>query len=276
MRSGICHLCECEGELCESHALPHSQFNYVHRKSDGKAIAITDDANTPIHYSSDSWKTDLLCAPCESKLNRNYDSYGISVFRGQIAPAKRGNWGVTFTGVDRQRLRMFFLSLLWRISISTHESYSNIDLPYHWGDQLRDALLHERNIPNSRFTVCVYRLHDSTAMDGFTPDSLRSFIMAPFARQYENFISICYPFLGFFIETFVPRLPKKYAHRHGVLSGKSPVFMAPYQEILAVPEIMALLVRGLQKHDAGLSHVSKNVGRAKLHTSAHLARPSPR
>ena len=75
-------------------------------------------------------------------------------------------------------------------------------------------------------------------------------------REREGLISICYLFLGFFVETFLPRLPTKYENLPGVLSGRSSVFMAPYHEVLAVPQILRLLQRGLDKHDSGLSKVS--------------------
>lgn len=256
MRLCICRLCSKAGELCESHALPQSQFNYVLRKSEGKAIVVTDDEQTPWHFSSDTWGADVLCSACEGMLNRQYDSYALGVFRGRIASSQRGRYGVTFTNVDRKRLRMFFLSVLWRISIWHHTSYANVDLPYLWEHALHEALVRGRQVANSRFTVSIYRLRDSTAIRGFTHDSLRDFIMAPFARKHENFTSICFPFFGFLVETFLPRPPKSISSRRGVLAGASPVFMAPYQEVLAVPEIMAVLVRGLQKHELGLSRVS--------------------
>lgn len=255
MRIGICHLCRKTSELCNSHALPDSLFNYILRASNGKAIAITDDQTSVIQYSTDTWDTELLCKTCEAKLNRNYDSYGIGVFRGRIAMSRRVEVGVTFTGIDRQHLRMFFLSVLWRISISSHQSYGNIDLPYQWEDELHDAFLNEQKIPSSRFTVAIYRLRDSTAV-GFSSDSLREFVMAPFARQYKGFISVCYLFFGFFIEIFLPRLPKRFSGQPGILSGTGSIFMAPYREILDVPEIMNLLVRGLVKHESGLTQVS--------------------
>lgn len=255
MPKGVCLLCNNVAELCESHALPNSAFNYIFRKSAGKAIVITDDAITPTHHSSDSWKIALLCADCESKLNLGYDRYGIDIIRGHIARTKRGQTGITFANIDRQRLRMFFLSILWRISISSHVSYSNIDLPHELENELRNALLHGHKVPTSRFNVAIYRLHDSTGVKGFSPEDLRNFIMAPFAREYKDFVSVCYPFLGFFVEIFLNKLPKKYANRPSVLSGKSSVFMAPYQEVLNIPEIMNVLVRGLEKEVSGLSQI---------------------
>jgi hypothetical protein len=255
MTTGICALCGLKRELCESHALPHSQFNYVLRKSAGKAIQITDGKTTPVQYSSDTWGTDMLCVACEENLNRKYDSYGLGVFRGYLATVHRNAAGICLLNIDRQRLRMFFLSILWRISISSHVSYSNVDLPYEYEDSLREALRQSRHIPDSRFTVRVHRLHNSTDTQGLTAEDLRNFIMAPFGRQYEHSVCVCYPFLGFFIETFLPRLPRKYKNLSGILSGTSKVFVAPHLEVLAVPEIKNLIVQGVRKHDAGLSKV---------------------
>ena len=41
----------------------------------------------------------------------------------------------------------------------------------------------------------------------------------------------------------------------GVLAGYSQVFMAPFQEVLEVPELLNLMVNGLHKHKNGLSRV---------------------
>lgn len=255
MRLGTCRLCQQHRELCDSHALPNSLFNYILRKSDGKAIAVTDDPTTPTQYTADTWDTELLCQDCEESLNNRYDRYGMAVFRGHIGTVSRGSAGVTITGVDRRRLRMFFLSVLWRISISSHPSYSNIDLPYAWEEELHDALRTDRHVPSARFTVTVYKLRDSTRTGGFDAEALRSFIMAPFGRSFGSLISVCFLFLGFFVEVFLPRVPKAYSKRTGVLHGTSRVFFAPYAEVLEIPEIMQLLVRGLHKEHVGLSRV---------------------
>ena len=255
MRLGTCRLCEQTRELCDSHALPNSLFNYILRKSDGKAVAVIDDPTTPVRYSADTWDTELLCQDCEESLNNRFDRYGMGVFRGNIGASSRGSEGVTFAGINQRRLRMFFLSVLWRISVSSHPNYSNIDLPYAWEHELHDALRAGRHVPGARFTVAVYRMRDSTPIDGFDAEALRNFIMAPFGRDFGTFISVCFLFLGYFVEVFLPRVPKAYSKRPGVLYGNSTVFMAPYVELLDIPEIVRILVRGLQKEDVGLSKV---------------------
>lgn len=256
MQLGRCRLCLETLPLCESHALPNSLFKYILRKNSGKAIVVSDDADTLVQYSSDTWDDELLCAGCEKDLNERFDAYGLAVFRGREGSTLAEPAGVRFLRTDRRRLRMFFISVLWRISVSSHPNYSNIDLPFHWEEDLRNALHLKQPIPDSRYTVAIYKMKDSTQTGGFDDEALRSFICAPFGRQYDSFISVCFPFLSFFVEVFFPKVPDKYSRRNGVLQGRSPVFLAPYVEVLEIPEIMHLLVRGLAKHHAGMSRVA--------------------
>lgn len=254
MEHGLCKLCEEFRDLCYSHALPDSAFRHLLREGAGKAISIVDDIDTPVRYSSDTWGANLLCSSCEDKLNRAYDDYGIGVLKGQKCSVQRGEAGVSFRGVDRKRFRMFFLSLLWRASVSHHENYRNIDLPPIWERELHTALQTGSNVRGSVLTVATYRLRDSTP-GGFSFDSLRTIIAAPFGRSFDRFISICFVINGFLVEVFLPRLPAHFSHRPGVLAGDTPVFLAPYLEIMDVPELVSLMVGGLRKHEHGLSTV---------------------
>jgi hypothetical protein len=159
---GKCKLCGNERALCKSHAIPDAHFKQIPRQSAGKAVAITDDEATPIQYTNDSWHTYMLCAECESVLNKRYDEYGIKVLRDDSTKNIRSEIGVTFKDINRQRLRMFLLSVLWRVSISQHRCYSNINLPYPLENKLRHALLNNLNVPDSIFTVFISKLHNFT------------------------------------------------------------------------------------------------------------------
>lgn len=255
MASNFCKLCLEFHPLCNSHALPRSIFNYILRKNSGKTISVTDDKETPVQFSSDSWDAEILCANCERKMNEKYDDYGIAVFRGHEGAVMPEATGMRFLRIDRKRLRMFFLSVLWRMSVSTHPNYSNINLPYSWEDDLRSALHFGISIPQSRYTVFLCKMRDSTPHHGFRNEDIRGLICAPFGRRYESMTSVSFPFLGFFVEVFFPKVLKPFSKREGVLHGRSPVFLAPYFELLDIPEIMQLLVTGLEKHTIGLSRL---------------------
>lgn len=262
MREGTCRLCLQHRPLCDSHALPNSLFNYVLRRNHGKLIVVADDASTPARYSTDTWEAELLCSKCEAKLNANYDAYGLAVFRGHKGSVRLHSEGVDFLNVDRRRLRMFFLSVLWRISVSSHPSYANIDLPFAWEEDLREALDLGRPIPDSRYTVAIRKMRDSTPTGGFTNEDLRGFVAAPFARDYGAFISVCFPFLSFFVETFFPRVPPSHARKSGVLHGRSPVISVPYIEVLEIPEIMNILVSALRKNLQGIDEITYTAERS--------------
>lgn len=252
---GTCRLCEQQHELCLSHAVPKSAFRPALREGSGKAIALIDDETTPIQFSSDTWDVYLLCKDCEDTLNRKYDTYGIDVLKGGVGDVRRSRYGVTFTGLDRQRLRMFCLSVLWRVSVSHHDHYSNICLPHSLTRELHHALKQGLKVRNSIFTVAIYRLTDSNP-EGFSYESLRSLVMAPIMRRFRNgCISICYVFFGFLVEIFLSKLPVKFMKKPGILTGASPIFMAPFQEILEVPELINLMASGLHKHENGQSRV---------------------
>jgi hypothetical protein len=253
MGVALCRLCLTHQPLCDSHALPNSLFNYILRRNSGKAIVVSDDATTPAHFSSDTWEVELLCAECERKLNLNYDAYGIAVLRGHKGSVQQLAHTVELLNIDRRRLRMFILSVLWRISVSSHPNYSNIDLPHEFEEELRAALAGERPFPASRYTVSMWKMRDSTPIGGFSNEDLRQFIASPFGRSYGQFISVCFPLLGFFIEVFFPRVPAKYAKARSVLHGRSTVVSVPYIEVLDIPEIMRILVSALKKHLAAKS-----------------------
>lgn len=252
MRIGLCKLCLMRKPLCDSHALPNSLFNYILRKNSGKAIVIVDDATTPAHNSSDTWDVELLCEDCERKLNREYDAYGMAVFRGHKGSVLVHASGVDLLNIDCRRLRMFFLSVLWRVSVSSHPNYSNVDLPYAWEEDLRDALNSSRSIPYSRYTVALYKMRDSTPVGGFDSEAIRGFIAAPFGRNYGSFISVCFPCMGFFVEVFLPKVPAKFTKRRGVVTGRSPVLSVPFVEITDIPEFMQVMVSALRKHLEGV------------------------
>lgn len=252
--SGYCKLCRNQTELCKSHAIPRAIFNNIFRNASGKAVAINGDLNTPIQYSSDSWDEYLLCKACETKLNREYGSYGINLLKATFTEQKN-NSGLTFKKIDRSKLRLFILSILWRSSVSKHPNYKNVKLDLIQSETLRSALLNNTNLSHSSFTVAVYKLENFTNIMSLNSDNLRTHIMAPFVKNYQNLNSIYYIFFGFFIEIFFVRLPKSILSKPGVLYGNSHIFMAPYQEILEVPEVMMMFGIGIEKDDSGKTKI---------------------
>lgn len=255
MKRGTCHLCSDDKELCASHALPNSAFRFLFKQGSGKAVMFVDDETTKIAYSSESWDEYLLCKDCEDYLNLQYDQYGISVLKGSACTVNRGTHGVTFAGVNKQRLRMFVLSVVWRMAISPNRAYGNVELPYELEMEIRAALREHRNVRPALAEVGLCRLKESSGIKALSEENLQRMLVAPFTRDFIAFRSTCFLLFGFVIEAFFPRPPKKITRGVGMCSGPSSVILLPFQEVAAFPELLKLLVGALDKHEQGLSRV---------------------
>ncbi len=249
-----CKLCQNLTELEKSHAIPKAVFNNIFRNASGKAVAINADSDTYTQYSSDSWAEYQLCKSCEAKLNNQYDSYSINLLKSTFNQEKK-KLGLTFINIDRRKFRLFFLSILWRSALSKNLYYKNIKLDAVPLEILRSAFYNNTNVSYSYFTVAVYKLENYTDIESLNSDNIRTHIIAPFVREYPKFNSICYLFFGFFIEIFIVKLPKSILSKPGVLYGNSPIFMAPCQEILDVPEVLNIFVVALDKEDSGKTKI---------------------
>lgn len=257
MTYGKCHLCGKNAALCNSHAIPNAQFRPILREGGGAAITTKDDATTPIMRSSDSWSTDQLCASCEELMNSEFDSYGISVFKGRSGSIHKTASGVGFRDVDVNRIRMFILAVLWRMSSSVHHSYLNTHLPTEIKDSLRVAFMSRQKYTSSKLHVRIQRLHDSTRNGGFQDVDFRSVVMSPFIRRHGKYYSICFLLFGFFVQIYIPALPASERKSQYILSAGSRVFFAPFVEFVDMPELFNLGVRSLEKSNNGLSRLTE-------------------
>lgn len=252
MHHGRCLLCERNTDLCQSHALPDALFRPLLRRSGGSAIRVTDDATTPVQLDSDSWKTPQLCAPCESLMNDEWDSYGIALFQGRQGQPRRTEAGITFSDIDAGRLRMFVLAVLWRMSVSVHPSYLNAHLPVNLRDELRHTLLSKGRYRSSALHVTLERLHDTTP-GGFSRDEFRDMVMAPFIRKHSGYYAIGFAMFGFVTQVYVPGPPSKARRSLPLVGSNGSIVFAPLLEFTEFPELFNVAVTALHKSVTGLS-----------------------
>jgi hypothetical protein len=85
----------------------------------------------------------LLCEDCEQQFGR-YEKYASGVFYGgrEIGVQKVKNI-IGLVGLDYTPLKLFFLSLLWRMGVTSLEYLKGIDLKEH-ESRLREMLVREQ------------------------------------------------------------------------------------------------------------------------------------
>lgn len=245
-----CALCLRKETLQKSHVIPNAVFKRIFRNNNGQGIRFNDDKDSPIDLSSDSWWEYLLCGVCEPKLNDFYERYSLALFRGSKGNVSRHEHGVTFSGTDLTKLKMFLISIFWRAAVTNHPAYAKVYIPEPWREQIREAIHFNRQISQNLATVKINRLIDSS-VDGFTLENLKNLIVTPFLRRRSSGFSLCFLIEGFFIEIFTPGLRYKKRSEKGVLNPENSVFMVPYLKIFEIPELVELMVSGYGKHAEG-------------------------
>lgn len=117
--TGVCKLCEQQKHLINAHILPKSFYLL---KSNKKLMSIDNNGNKDWkHYQNGIKDKNILCGDCDRKLGI-YDKYAKEILF-DIIPQKRHFDTSLFllngTEFDYEKLRKFFISLVWRASIST-------------------------------------------------------------------------------------------------------------------------------------------------------------
>ena len=136
MPIGVCRFCGKEKELINSHIIPKCLL----RIAEGGGLAGVDVKNQRIDQSASQQngiKEPIMCAECDTALGK-LDGYANKILNKVVpklptqdfmgVPARR----LKSTEFDCEKLRKFFISLLWRSGVSAHGpklgKYENIAL----------------------------------------------------------------------------------------------------------------------------------------------------
>lgn len=246
-----CRLCKSQSKLQVSHAIGNAVFKRISRKSSGKAILLSNDIHDENKYSSDSWAEHMLCRNCEALLNDNYEKYGLDVLRGKIGKYNKTEAGIMFSGLNLQRMNMYFLSILWRMACSGHPNYSNVYIEPSIKEVLRQALINNSQIPTCQISVKLSRLIDKTPAGGFSLSNLKDIILAPLIREG----SICFIYEGFLIEFFIPGLKRSLSSQAGVIRKRQKYLFVPFVHFSDITELFEVMLVAYGKQIEGKTTV---------------------
>jgi len=137
-----CHLCHTSSLLKKSHIVTNSIFSFVRDKTmnnrfyeiGGKTENIVQDG--PKEY--------LLCDKCEQKIGRYEKYYKEAVhLSGHGIEIIQDDRIAIIGNLDYKRVKLFLLSILWRMSISSLPQFANVSLANN-EDVIRKIILEEK------------------------------------------------------------------------------------------------------------------------------------
>jgi hypothetical protein len=150
-----CRLCLKNVKLVNSHVI--SEFLYS-RMYDPKHrfFVISSAPEVDDRLFQKGLREPLLCEDCDNRVLSTYENYARRVLDGgeMIQTAIDRN-DLRLRDLDYTRLRMFYLSLLWRMSVSKHPYFKEVSLGPH-EEVLRRMLLEARpGEPDQYGLLCV-------------------------------------------------------------------------------------------------------------------------
>jgi len=155
--NSICKLCLLYRPLIKAHVLPESL--YPHRTagvSNVRLYSRNPDA-FPKRSSIGVYDKTILCADCERQF-QECDDHAQKVLRG--APCDRLASHFELHSFDYFLLKRFFLGLLWRASVSSHEMFSQVDVGPTHESRLRQMILSNDSGGPEEYAVWLFVFDD--------------------------------------------------------------------------------------------------------------------
>lgn len=118
--------------MAKSHIIP--EYFVRQLKGPNTPYLLSVDRNSPVTSRSYIGEYDqtILCMQCEALFNTNWDDYGIKFFQGSSQWPLHVSTAALFyyeiSQFDYKKLKLFFLSLLWRAHVSTRPFFERVDL----------------------------------------------------------------------------------------------------------------------------------------------------
>lgn len=245
----ICHLCRRQRQLKDSHVIPDAWFRRLLRNSGGQAVRIDTLHGSPIIRTQNSLKAPLLCQECEQKIGK-LEKYGIETLRGEkLRKARFHDSGLTIQNFDYALFKLFCLSMLWRMTISSLPVFKAVSISPRSMELLR-GYIQSGTVPGRAFFACsIALLFDPTS--ALKKGAIDDLIVSPSRQNFSESAIFSFVAGGYIFEFFVPQAPRKCHQVRGVLRP-CQTFSIPRRSIFDVPQVVSVLHSGISKSVAGL------------------------
>ena len=164
---GICKYCGEEKRLCGAHIIPECFF--IKDKEDKAPYLSLSEKEFVKRFPQGMYDRAILCAECDNKFSV-YESHAKELFnhanfeKYRVENTDRMLFSVPADCFDYKLLRMFFLSLIWRASISNEGAFEYINLGKY--EDIALSILKDAEMDNDKlFGIFVFR-YENSAFEG--------------------------------------------------------------------------------------------------------------
>jgi len=127
-----CKYCGQEKKLIDAHIIPEAFFRPLLNEKDPPQLMTNIGGIFPKRVRKGIYDKTILCRECEDNF-APWDDYAQSLLLQRLKDARALRHGgeiagLAFPNYDYTKLKLFFISVLWRASVSTQRFYEKIQL----------------------------------------------------------------------------------------------------------------------------------------------------
>lgn len=138
--SGICPLCRQHKMLVRSHIIPKFMYKGIKEK-EGRFFRLSSHLNKKVSHVQDGIWEHLLCQKCDNERLAPYEtSLRKFIYGGIKFKAAKDGDHLRLKDLDYTNLKLALISILWRMSKSTHEFFSAVTLGKNHEDRMRGMI----------------------------------------------------------------------------------------------------------------------------------------
>lgn len=131
-----CKLCDRQTQLVKkSHIIPEFMYSGMYDEKGRISKLNLDNPRREVFIQSGIWEKNILCFKCENEFLSRLEGYAKVVLFGgnykwgDLPDYRRLNKNLAVgNGIDYTKMKLFFLSILWRVHISNRKEFSKVNL----------------------------------------------------------------------------------------------------------------------------------------------------
>jgi hypothetical protein len=180
---GLCKFCGEQKLLIKAHIIPEWMYEPLYDEKH-KIFSFSSSGNPKKikRPSSGEYEKNLLCSICDNKMGA-FEQYGSLIFKGggnkPISIKTENGDRVAIhhiSGLNYKLFKLFLLSLLWKASISSRETYKNLKISSDEEERIKEMISSEDPGGKDSFPVSIFALHS------LQDKTLQQLILAPYSN----------------------------------------------------------------------------------------------
>lgn len=177
-----CRLCGANTKLQNSHIIPEFVYKSMYDKKH-TFMKISSSPYRKTQLLKKGLREKLLCYNCEQKLSR-YENYIYKfIYEGKKGQGILKNSIVYLKNLDYKQIRIYYLSIIWRMSIASHAIFAKVSLGPH-EERIKNLIdKDDPGDPSQYGFLCVAPLIENQIYSDW--------ILQPLCGKFENHKTYC-------------------------------------------------------------------------------------